>query len=188
MVKTLESFDFSFQPSIDKKRIKDLATCCFIANDENVIFLGPPGVEKTHLVVALGVKAVIEGYRPYFTQALPSIAKLTRAYAENRIKDRLKFYRQPKLLIVDEIGYIPIDRHGAHLFFQLVSRRYEKGAMILTSNRSFSQWNEIFGNPVIATAILDRLRYHSIAINIKGNSYRLKEKVKDGLVKKRHNS
>ena len=92
MVKTLESFDFSFQPSIDKKRIKDLATCCFIANDENVIFLGPPGVEKTHLVVALGVKAVIEGYRPYFTQALPSIAKLTRAYAENRIKDRLKFY------------------------------------------------------------------------------------------------
>ena len=184
-IKTLESFDFSFQPSIDKKRIKDLATCRFIANGENVIFLGPPGVGKTHLAVALGIKAVTEGYRTYFTQALPLIANLTRAYAENRIEERLKFYCQPKLLIVDEIGYIPIDRHGAHLFFQLVSPRYEKGAMNLTSNRSFSQWNEIFGDPVIATAILDRLLHHSTTINIKGNSYRLKEKVKAGLVKQR---
>ncbi len=182
-VKTLESFDFSFQPSIDKKKIKELATCRFIANGENFILLGPPGVGKTHLAVALGVKAAAEGYRTYFMQAMPLVASLTKAYAENKIEERLKFYCQPKLLIIDEIGYIPIDRHGAHLFFQLISRRYEKGALIMTSNRSFSQWNEIFGDPVIATAILDRVLHHSTTINIKGNSYRLKEKVKAGLIR-----
>jgi len=116
---------------------------------------------------------------------LSILANLTRAYAENRIEERLKFYCQPKLLFVDEIGYIPICRHGAHLFFQFVSCRYEKGAIILTSNRSFFQWNEIFGDPVIATAILNRLLHHSTTINIKGNSYRLKEKVKAGLFKER---
>ena len=183
-VKTLEAFDFGFQPSIDKKRIKELATCRFVANGDNVIFLGPPGVGKTHLAVALGIKAVTEGYRTYFTQAMPLVASLSKAYAENRIEDRLKFYCQPKLLVIDEIGYIPIDRHGAHLFFQLISRRYEKGALILTSNRGFNQWNEIFGDPVIATAILDRILHHSTTVNIKGNSYRLKEKVKAGLLKR----
>lgn len=181
-VKTLENFDFTFQPSIDKKRIRELATCRFIANGENVIFLGPPGVGKTHLAVALGIKAVTEGCRTYFTQAMPLIASLTRAYTENKIEERLKLLCQPKLLIIDEIGYIPIDPHGAHLFFQLVSRRYEKVSIILTSNRSFSQWNEIFGDTVIATAILDRILHHSHTINIKGNSYRLKEKVKAGLL------
>jgi len=182
-LKTLEGFDFAFQPSIDKKRVKELATCRFIAHGENVILLGPPGVGKTHLAIALGIKAVTEGYRVYFTQAMPLVASLTKAYGENRIEERLKFYCQPKLLVIDEIGYIPMDRQGAHLFFQLISRRYERGALILTSNRSFSQWNEIFGDPVIATAILDRVLHHSTTINIKGNSYRLKEKVKAGLIR-----
>jgi DNA replication protein DnaC len=181
-IKTLEAFDFNFQPSVDKKRIKELSTCRFIPNGDNILFLGPPGVGKTHLAVALGIKAVSEGYRTYFIQALSLIASLSKAYAENRIEESLKFYCQPKLLIIDEIGYIPIDRHGAHLFFQLISRRYERGSMILTSNRSFAQWNEIFGDSVIATAILDRILHHSTTINIKGNSYRLKEKVKAGLL------
>lgn len=182
-IKTLESFDFAFQPSIDKKGMKELASCRFIANGENIILLGPPGVGKTHLAVALGIKAVTLGYRTHFTQAMPLVASLTKAYAENRIEERLKSYCQPKLLIVDEIGYIPIDRHGAHLFFQLISRRYERGALIPTSNRSFSQWNEIFGDTVIATAILDRILHLSTTVNIKGNSYRLREKVKAGLLR-----
>lgn len=182
-VKTLESFDFNFQPSVDKKRVLELAACRFIPNGENVVLLGPPGVGKTRLAVGLGLKAISEGYATCFTQAMPLIASLTKAYAENRLEERLKFYSRPRLLIIDEIGYIPIDRHGAHLFFQLISRRYEKGALILTSNRGFGQWNEIFGDPVLATAILDRLLHHAATVNIKGNSYRLKEKVKAGLVR-----
>lgn len=183
-VKTLESFDFAFHPSIDKKRIKELAEFRFIPNGENVILLGPPGAGKAHLAVALGINAVTEGYRTYFTQAMPLIASLTKAYSENRIEERLKYYCQSRLLIIDEIGYIPINRHGAHLFFQLVSRRYEKTALILTSSQSFSQWNEIFCDPVIGTAILDRILHHSITINIKGNSYRLRENVNAGLIRK----
>jgi DNA replication protein DnaC len=112
------------------------------------------------------------------------IAALTKAYAENRLEERLKQDRLPKLLIIDEIGDIPIDQHGAHLFFQLISRRYERGAIILTSNQSFGQWGEVFGNAVIATAILDRLLHHSVVVNIKGESYRLREKQKAGLLKK----
>ena len=183
-VKTLESFDFAFQPSIDKKKIEELATCRYIANGENVILPGPPGGRQD----PSGRRPGHQGrhrrlYRTCFTQAMPLIASLTRAYAENRIEERLKFYCQAKQLIIDEIGYIPIGRPGAHLFFQLISRRYEKGALILTSNRSFSQWNEIFGDPVIATAVLDRILHHSTTIHIKGNSSRLKEKVKAGLIR-----
>ena len=143
----------------------------------------PPGVGKTHLAVGLGLKAIERGYRVLFTTAAVLIAALTRALGEGRLDDKLKVYTVPRLLIVDEIGYLPIDRAGANLFFQLISRRYERGPMVLTSNQSFGSWGEIFGDRVIATAILDRILHHAITVNIRGNSYRLKEKLKAGLVR-----
>jgi DNA replication protein DnaC len=182
--KTLESFDFGFQPSVDRKKLQELASGRYIEHGENVVLLGPPGTGKTHLAIALGLKAVQQGHRTLFTSAMSLIAALTKAYAENRLEERLKQYGLPKLLIVDEIGYIPIDQHGAHLFFQLISRRYERGSIILTANQSFGQWGDVFGNPIIATAILDRLLHHSHVLNIKGDSYRLREKQKAGLLKK----
>lgn len=181
--KTIESFDFKFQPSIDPKIIRELATCRYLSSAENVLLLGPPAVGKTHLAVALGLKACQQGMRTLFLTAVGLITTLGKAYTENRLEQRLKILSQPQLLIIDEIGYIPIDRHGANLFFQLISRRYEKGAIILTSNQSLGAWGEVFGDPVIASAILDRLLHHSITVNIRGDSYRLKEKLKAGLLK-----
>jgi len=183
-IKTLESFDFSFQPSIEAKVIRELATCLFIERAENVVFLGPPGTGKTHLSVAIGLKAIQKRYRTMFISATALIAALVRAYAENRLEEKLKTYCTPKLLIIDEIGYVPVDAHGAHLLFQLISRRYERGSIILTSNRGFGQWGEIFSDTIIATAILDRLLHHSTVINIKGESYRLKEKQRSGLLRR----
>lgn len=182
-VKTLDTFDFAFQPSVDKKLVTELGTGRFIANGDNVLLFGPPGVGKTHLAVSLGLKAIEAGYRVLFTTAATLIEKLTKAHAEGRLEEKLKLYTAPRLLVVDEIGYLPIDRVGANLFFQLISRRYERGPMILTSNQSFGAWGEVFGDRVIATAILDRLLHHAVTMNIRGNSYRLKDKLKAGLVR-----
>ena len=180
--KTLESFDFKFQPSIDPKLVRDLATGRYIHSGDNVLFLGPPGVGKTHLAVALGMKACEQGVRTLFITATALITTLGKALAEGRLEERLKLLSQPQLLICDEIGYLPIDRQGANLFFQLVSRRYERGSIVITSNQSLGAWGEVFGDPIIASAILDRLLHHSITINIKGESFRLKEKRRAGLL------
>ena len=164
-----------------------LASSHFIEHGENVIVLGPPGVGKTHLSVALGLKAIEHGYRVLFTTAAQLISTLIRAHHEGRLEDKLKLYTTPRLLIIDEIGYLPIERLAANLFFQLIGRRYERGPLIMTSNQSFAAWGEVFGDRVIATAILDRLLHHAITLNIRGNSYRLKEKLKAGLVRTEQN-
>ena len=138
---------------------------------------------KSHLAVGLGLKAIERGYRVFFATAAGLIAALTKAATEGRLDERLKVYTVPRLLIIDEIGYLPIDRAGVNFFFELISRRYERGPMILTSNQSFGSWGDVLGDRVIATAILDRVLHHAITINIRGNSYRLKDKLKAGLVK-----
>jgi DNA replication protein DnaC len=172
--KTLESFDFSFQPSLDRGRISALAQLDFVARAEVVHFLGPPGTGKSHLATALGVAAVKAGRSVYRATLAEIVEALGRAEREGRLTERLRFYARPALLIVDEIGYLPITAGGANLFFQLVNARYERAAMVLTSNRGFAEWGEVFGDPVVATALLDRLLHHAVVVQIEGASYRLR--------------
>ena len=172
--KTLESFDFTFQPSLDRGRIMALAQLDFVARAEVVHFLGPPGTGKSHLATALGVAAVKAGRRVYRATLAELIEALGRAEREGRLIEKIRFLGRSSLLIVDEIGYLPITPGGANLFFQLVNARYEKGAMILTSNRGFAEWGEVFGDPVVATALLDRLLHHAVVVQIEGASYRLR--------------
>src|SRR6201993_5091127 len=181
-VKTFDQFDFSFQPSIDERQIRELRTLRFVHEASNVILLGPPGVGKTHLAVSLAETAIQSGNGAYFMTAHGLVADLGRAYREGRLDRRMRVYLDPKVLIIDEMGYLPLDDLGATIFFQLVSARYERGSIILTSNKSYGEWGSIFGDPIIATAILDRLLHHSTTINIRGESYRLKERRKAGLI------
>ena len=173
-IKTLSGFDFSFQPSLDRDRIMALAQLDFVDRHDAVHFLGQPGCGKTHLALALGVEAVKSGRSVYFATLADIVSSLAKAEREGTLRERLRFLCRPQLLIVDEIGYLPVISGGGNLFFQLVNARYERGAMILTSNRGFAEWGDVFGGTVVATALLDRLLHHAVVVQIEGASYRLR--------------
>ena len=175
-LKTIDEYDFTFHPDLDKSRIVGLFDLTFLARQENVFFLGPPGVGKTHLAVALGVKAAHAGYSIYFTTMAELIAKLKEDDASGR-NVKARSYSKASLVIVDEVGYTPIDRRECYPFFRFISRRYEQDSLVITSNKAFTEWTELFEDQILVTALLDRLLHHSIIVNIKGQSWRLKGKL-----------
>ncbi len=174
-VKTLDGFDFSFQPLLDRGRVLALAQLGFVDRREVLHLLGPPGTGKSHLAVALGVEAIRAGRSVYFMTLADLVTALARAERDGSLRERLRFLCRPQLLIVDEIGYLPVIPGGGNLFFQLVNARYERGAMILTSNRGFGEWDQVFGDPVVAAALLDRLLHHATVVQIEGSSYRMRQ-------------
>ncbi len=180
-VKTLDQFDFAFQPALNEAQIRELATVRFVANGENILLLGPPGVGKTHLAISLGVAAIAQGISVVFFTVADLVDQIQRDAKEDRLERRLQALSKPKLLILDEMGYVPLDRRTAQFLFRLISRRYQKGSIILTSNKSYGEWGDVVADHVLATAMLDRLLHYSTTINIRGESYRLREKRKAGV-------
>jgi DNA replication protein DnaC len=174
-IKTLSGFDFSFQPSLERSRIMALAALDFIDRHEVVHLIGQSGTGKSHLAIGLGVEAVRAGRSVYFSPLADIIDSLARAEREGRLRERIRFLCRSSLLIIDEIGYLSVGAGAGNLFFQLVNARYERGAMILTSNRGFAEWGKVFGDPVVATALLDRLLHHAVVVHIEGASYRLRQ-------------
>lgn len=177
-VKTIEDYDFDFQPCVDKQEILEIATLRFMENAENIVFLGSSGVGKTHLATAIGITAASKRYSTYFIKCNDLLQRLKRAKIENRLDSVLKYINRYKLLIIDELGYLPIDKEDSNLFFQLIDMRYEKKSTILTTNINFNDWDSIFYDAVIANAILDRILHHSKVITINGRSYRVKDYIK----------
>lgn len=178
----LESYDFTLQPSLDRRLVTELETGRYLANATNVLLLGPPGVGKTHLAIGLGRRAIEQGYSCRFIHAADLVHQLGKASQNGALEVALGHFARPHLLIVDELGYLPLERQAGHLLFHLIRRRYEKGSLLLTSNQPIGSWGQMLGDEVVATAILDRLLHHSHVLTIKGESYRLKEKRRAGIV------
>lgn len=174
--KTIDTFDFTAQPSVDERRIRELLTLSFIDRKENILFLGPPGIGKTHLAISIGMEAIAKGYKTYFITAHDMVTQLRKADQEGKLEKKLRVFVKPTVLIIDEVGYLKLNPNGAHYIFQVIARRYEQAPIILTSNKGFGEWGEMMGDTVLATAILDRLLHHSIIFNLKGESYRLRDK------------